>query len=344
MMITTIDDSLIFLFLLLLLLLLAPLMIDPSIHPSIHRYHDIWSFLNLSSTSTLREFKKRGEMICNMDFVQLTKYNIALGGGEGASEKRVGDLPEMCFLASYTYTMLFHGYGFGIDRKLTSTGKVEYEGVKLKIGWPLGAMLYEINTLPWIYDDQKQSAASSLNKSTSSSSMMTTPAASHENRHMSSNLMDYVKVASSSSSSSSEKMVKKKIDDDDDIDDDNNDVSQLPPTLLQHHDDLKLDNGSEVNILKKDDTVVSGGFLERITILQISLAFLMMAPGILIIITLFSKAITISAASEDKSIFNLFPIVLSASSRQIQDLERRKKAEISKLDVGYGSIVADGPV
>jgi len=124
MMITTIDDSLIFLFLLLLLLLLAPLMIDPSIHPSIHRYHDIWSFLNLSSTSTLREFKKRGEMICNMDFVQLTKYNIALGGGEGASEKRVGDLPEMCFLASYTYTMLFHGYGFGIDRKLTSTGKV----------------------------------------------------------------------------------------------------------------------------------------------------------------------------------------------------------------------------
>eukprot|EP00466_Bigelowiella_natans_P007324 jgi/Bigna1/84448/fgenesh1_pg.139_\ len=53
-------------------------------------YHDIWSFLNLSSTSTLREFKKRGEMICNMDFVQLTKYNIALGGGEGASEKRVG--------------------------------------------------------------------------------------------------------------------------------------------------------------------------------------------------------------------------------------------------------------
>jgi len=285
-------------------------------------YNDIWSFLNLSSTSTLREFKKRGEMICNMDFVQITKYNIALGGGDSAAEKRVGDLPEMCFLASYTYTMLFHGYGFGVDRELTSTGKVEYQGVKLKIGWPLGAMLYEINTLPWIYEEENV-AASSFNDIASSSSTMMTTVASHEN-HLN-NLMNFVVAASSS-------RIKKKID----IIDDDNDV-RLPTTL---HDQFKVGEGSKENISKKDSSDIS----ERVSTPEILIVLLlMMVSGIVFISTLFSKAgVQLATSSYAKTIFNSLPIVCSASSHETQHMQRRENIEKKKLDVSYGSIVAYG--
>jgi hypothetical protein len=56
-------------------------------------------------------------------------------------------LAHYCFVASYTYSLLRDGYGFDLDRNITVVSKVN----GLKVGWALGAMLYEINALPWEY-------------------------------------------------------------------------------------------------------------------------------------------------------------------------------------------------
>lgn len=56
-------------------------------------------------------------------------------------------LAHYCFLVSYTYTMLRDGFHFESNRTITVRGKIN----NLKVGWALGAMLYEINALPWEY-------------------------------------------------------------------------------------------------------------------------------------------------------------------------------------------------
>lgn len=43
--------------------------------------------------------------------------------------------------------MLRNGYGFEMEDNITATDVVNGQ----KVGWALGSMLYEINTLPWTY-------------------------------------------------------------------------------------------------------------------------------------------------------------------------------------------------
>jgi hypothetical protein len=54
-------------------------------------------------------------------------------------------LPYFCFLSSYAYVLLVDGYGFQKNSTLTVLDQVNGN----KVGWPLGAILYEINSLPW---------------------------------------------------------------------------------------------------------------------------------------------------------------------------------------------------
>jgi hypothetical protein len=101
--------------------------------------------------------------VCGWSFSTLTKQNLKKrASGTAANPAK---LPEMCFLAAYTYTLLRHGHGFDLHRNLTCADKVELDGVKLNIGWPLGAMLYEINTLPWEYSPETAHQVASHSKS-----------------------------------------------------------------------------------------------------------------------------------------------------------------------------------
>jgi len=56
-------------------------------------------------------------------------------------------LAHYCFVATFGYALLTEGYGFEPSRNLTVVNKID----ELKVTWALGAMLYEINALPWEY-------------------------------------------------------------------------------------------------------------------------------------------------------------------------------------------------
>ena len=54
---------------------------------------------------------------------------------------------EMCFRATYAFQLLHNGYGFKMEDYITATNIVGGQ----KVGWTMGAIMYEINTLPWHY-------------------------------------------------------------------------------------------------------------------------------------------------------------------------------------------------
>lgn len=55
-------------------------------------------------------------------------------------------LPYYCFLSSYILVLLHDGYRFPMNTSLTVLDQVNGH----KVGWALGAILYEINELPWV--------------------------------------------------------------------------------------------------------------------------------------------------------------------------------------------------
>ena len=59
---------------------------------------------------------------------------------------------ELCFVAAYAYEMFVTGHGFTADANFTTITETTYRGATVSVGWQLGAMLYEINALPWHYE------------------------------------------------------------------------------------------------------------------------------------------------------------------------------------------------
>lgn len=53
--------------------------------------------------------------------------------------------PDYCFLVTYTYMLLVEGYGIPSNTSITVLSEVNGHAV----GWALGAILYEINSMPW---------------------------------------------------------------------------------------------------------------------------------------------------------------------------------------------------
>lgn len=102
-------------------------------------YYHIWDFLKLPKRSSLSTLQEGARKICSMDVAELKKWNNDTIDTE--------DLSKMCFRASYAFQLLRNGYGFNMEDNITATHIVNGQ----KIGWALGSMLYEINTLPWKY-------------------------------------------------------------------------------------------------------------------------------------------------------------------------------------------------
>ena len=59
---------------------------------------------------------------------------------------------EVCFVAAYAYETFVSGHGFESRVNFTTVTETTYNGATVSVGWQLGAMLYEINALPWSFD------------------------------------------------------------------------------------------------------------------------------------------------------------------------------------------------
>jgi hypothetical protein len=64
------------------------------------------------------------------------------------------ELDSYCFRSVYAFQLLHNGYGFKMDDTIRSTNVIDGH----KVGWALGAMMYEINTMPWTYSAQQVAA------------------------------------------------------------------------------------------------------------------------------------------------------------------------------------------
>ena len=78
-----------------------------------------------------------------MDYDQILQYinNFNISGAR--------DPQYFCFSAVYTLVLLQDGYGFWPNSTVTVVDTVRGN----KVGWPLGAILHEINNLPWELED-----------------------------------------------------------------------------------------------------------------------------------------------------------------------------------------------
>jgi Golgi nucleoside diphosphatase len=107
--------------------------------------HHAFDFLNMESTSTLYELRDRTQIICAMSIDELKEYN-----SHSRSRDRLDDdeLPLMCFRCTFVFALLHYGYGFHKSNSIMAVHAVDGH----KVTWALGSMLYEINTLPWQYE------------------------------------------------------------------------------------------------------------------------------------------------------------------------------------------------
>jgi len=117
-------------------------------------YNHVWDFLKLPSRATIKQLRDAGRRICNMSLSQLQQYNSQLS----TPLLQQHHLLQMCFRSAYTYEILHHGYGFQITDHVTCLKTLQGR----EMGWALGAMLYEINTLPWQYLDPMASPSPSI--------------------------------------------------------------------------------------------------------------------------------------------------------------------------------------
>lgn len=92
--------------------------------------------------------------------------NELLSFNAGRLEKE--DALQMCFKSMFVYQLLHNGYGFKLDQRITAANVVNGH----KIGWALGSMLYEINSLPWTYIPNDNDKGISEEKALMKKSMM----------------------------------------------------------------------------------------------------------------------------------------------------------------------------
>mmetsp|Transcript_10997 Transcript_10997/g.22199 ORF Transcript_10997/g.22199 Transcript_10997/m.22199 type:complete len:760 (-) Transcript_10997:253-2532(-) len=110
---------------------------------------DIYRFLRLGERASISQIGTAAEKVCKLNWKKLKRYNDK---NEQLSEMKSYlsidtdlELAQMCFRSIFAYHMLRDGFEFGDDYQLTAIDVIDGH----KLGWALGCMLYEINTLPW---------------------------------------------------------------------------------------------------------------------------------------------------------------------------------------------------
>jgi Golgi nucleoside diphosphatase len=103
-------------------------------------YYHVWKFLRLPERATVAQLEQATRHVCSLTHAQLQDW-----AADTDDEDDV--VSDYCFRAAYVYQMLSAGYGFSPGDTIRAVKVVHGQ----KVGWALGAMLYEINTLPWQY-------------------------------------------------------------------------------------------------------------------------------------------------------------------------------------------------
>jgi len=104
-------------------------------------FADVYQFLRLEETSYVSQIGDAAEYTCDLTWEELKVYN-----SENVKPiKTENDIAQMCFRSVFVYQLVRHGWEFADDFKLTAVDVIDGQ----KMGWALGCMLYEINTLPW---------------------------------------------------------------------------------------------------------------------------------------------------------------------------------------------------
>ena len=114
-------------------------------------YHHVFDFLDLDDRSSMQQLRDGITKVCNMNISSIREFNSRKKEKRRATEE---DLVQYCFRASYTFALLHHGYGFGMDKFITAKHKINGH----KVTWAIGSVLYEINTLPWNYEKSRAPA------------------------------------------------------------------------------------------------------------------------------------------------------------------------------------------
>jgi len=101
----------------------------------------VYEFLQLGEQATVSRIGKVAEKVCSLSWKELKEYNANLKSP--IKEELV--LAQFCFRSNFVYQLLRHGWEFGDEYVMTAADVINGQ----KMGWALGCMLYEINTLPW---------------------------------------------------------------------------------------------------------------------------------------------------------------------------------------------------
>ena len=103
-------------------------------------YYHIWKFLHLPERATIAQLEEATRHVCSLSHAELVDFNTH-------HKILEEDLDSYCFRSAYAFQLLHNGYGFGMDDTIRATNVIDGQ----KVDWALGAMLYEINTMPWQY-------------------------------------------------------------------------------------------------------------------------------------------------------------------------------------------------
>lgn len=114
-------------------------------------YKYAWNLLMLPQTSSIADFRKRAAMVCSLSYPEVVLYSQQTFLGT-TDEKLSLLVPYFCFMSAYTLVLLEDGFGFTPNHTLTVLDEVNGN----KVGWALGAILYEINTLPYDLEDTEE--------------------------------------------------------------------------------------------------------------------------------------------------------------------------------------------
>jgi len=102
-------------------------------------YVRVWDFLDLPERASIAQLENATRRACSLSKKETFKFN----------NKRVDDdtVEQYCFRSVYAMNLL-KGFGFHDEDFITAKKVINGH----KVGWPVGAMLYEINALPWEYE------------------------------------------------------------------------------------------------------------------------------------------------------------------------------------------------
>lgn len=113
-------------------------------------YYHVWQFLHLPDKASIAQLEDATRHACSLTKTELIVFNDGV-----VSE---GDLDSYCFRSAYVYQLLRNGFGFKDDDLIRATRVIEGH----RVGWATGAMLYEINAMPWKYVEKDNDTAVSI--------------------------------------------------------------------------------------------------------------------------------------------------------------------------------------